>query len=187
MGKLLLMAVGGAGMHIAERIKSQFDCDSIAVNSNHGGMRETSFDARLSIGDYFAGERMMSMEQSRKAVQSSRYAFQQALAGYKKLLIVTGLGGATGSGATPAIVALASALEIRTLAAVCLPFAFEKERRELALQVLSELQNSPCTLLVSDNAKDQQTIGQRDMPMTVFFALQAEEIAKNIHASLYAS
>src|SRR5690554_8211294 len=107
MGKLLLMAVGGAGIHIAERIKSQFDCDSIAVNSNHGGMRETSFDARLSIGDYIDGERGTSREQSRKAVQSSRYALQHAFAGYLKVLIVTGLGGAAGSGATPAIVALA--------------------------------------------------------------------------------
>lgn len=188
MGKLLLMAVGGAGINIAEHIKSQFDCDSIAVNSNHTMMRQSSFDARLSIGDYFAGGSMLSAEQSRKAVQASRYAFQQAMGGYKKLLIVAGLGGGTGSGATPAIIELAEALRIRTFAAVCLPFSFEKERRELALQTLRELQKTrSCTLIVSDNAKDQETIGRRDMPMAEFFALQAEGIAKNIQHVLQAA
>jgi len=184
MEKLLLMAVGGAGMNIAEHIKSQFDCVSIAVNSSNTVMKRGNFDMRLPIGDDLAEGGAFTVEQSRKAAQASRYAFQRALSGYKQLLIVAGIGGGTGSGAIPVIIELANALETRVIVAVCLPFAFEKERRETAMSALAELQTRACTLIVHDNEVDQQHFGRRDIPMVEFFALQAQCMAKTIQATL---
>src|SRR5204862_5111102 len=65
-----------------------------------------------------------------------------------------GLGGGTGTGATPIIASLASAMGALTVAVVTKPFAFEGKRRmQQAERGISELMESIDTTIVIPNEK----------------------------------
>ncbi|WP_456069857.1 hypothetical protein [Haemophilus paraphrohaemolyticus] len=76
----------------------------------------------------------------------------EKLQGCKKLILVAGLGGDTGSVATPAIAKLAKQQGCTVIAAVTTPFIYEGETRtKVAQQALQELKDYTDECIVVDN------------------------------------
>ncbi len=74
--------------------------------------------------------------------------------GTKMLFLTAGLGGGTGTGATPIIAKVSRELGILTIAIVTLPFAFEgRKRKAQALEGLQELKNNVDAIIVIGNDK----------------------------------
>jgi cell division protein FtsZ len=82
-------------------------------------------------------------------------------AGVKMLFIAAGMGGGTGTGASPVIAKLAHDLNILTVAVVTMPFRMEGPGRyERAVEGVNELNKWVDSLLVIDNERLKQLYGR---------------------------
>jgi cell division protein FtsZ len=93
-------------------------------------------------------------EIGRKAALEDSDKIIEALEGADMVFVTAGLGGGTGTGATPIIASLASEMGALTVAVVTKPFAFEGKRRmQQAERGISELMESVDTTIVIPNEK----------------------------------
>ena len=76
------------------------------------------------------------------------------------LFITAGMGGGTGTGATPIIAQAAKELGILTVAVVTKPFDFEGRRTQVAKEGISELVNYVDSLIVIPNEKLMGVLGE---------------------------
>lgn len=104
-------------------------------------------------------------EVGKRAAEEDRIAIIDAIKDCDLLIIVAGLGGGTGSGATPVVAGIAKELNIPTVAFVTLPFEFEGEiRKKNAQYGLENLKNIVDVLFtiedekfLTDNAEPKNT------------------------------
>ncbi len=92
----------------------------------------------------------------------------------KMLFITAGMGGGTGTGASPIIAQAAKELDILTVAIVTMPFSFEGKRRKIqAEEGLEELKKNVDSYLVISNDRLREIFG--NLTMTSAFA-KADDI-----------
>jgi len=73
-------------------------------------------------------------EKGRRAAEDHKDDILSVLKGMEQLILVAGLGGGTGTGATPVVAEIASELGITTKVFVIEPFGVENEKRHAAAQ-----------------------------------------------------
>jgi cell division protein FtsZ len=113
----------------------------------------------------------------REAADEDRAKIEEMLKGTDMLFITTGMGGGTGTGATPVIAKIAKSMGILTVAVVTKPFDFEgKKRRIVAEQGIQELRESVDSLITIPNAKLQELLG-KDAALTSAFAKADDVLA----------
>lgn len=89
-----------------------------------------------------------------EAARESREDIKDALKGGDMVFITCGLGGGTGTGASPVIADIAKKMGLLTVGIVTLPFSMEgKQRMENARKGLSELEKIADTIIVIPNDK----------------------------------
>lgn len=116
-------------------------------------------------------------EMGRKAADEDRAKIEEMLHGTDMLFITTGMGGGTGTGATPVIAQIAKSMGILTVAVVTKPFEFEgKRRRVTAERGIQELRESVDSLITIPNAKLQELLG-KDAALTSAFAKADDVLA----------
>lgn len=87
-----------------------------------------------------------------QAARESEAAIVEHLKGHDLLVLITGLGGGTGSGAAPIIARLARELGLFLVVVATMPFAFEgRRRRQQAETALRDLEISANVLLCFEN------------------------------------
>lgn len=187
MGEVLLMGVGGAGMDITKHVKQQLGHRAIAVSTNADALKRSGFQNTLRLGTTVnKGVPARLPSAAARAAEQSRDELLLAVTGYSTLVVIAGLGRGTGTGATPVIIELASALNIRVIAAVVLPFEFEGTHRDAALEALPGLRSTVDQLLVYDNAASLQDTTTKTMSLTDYFAAQAVNVSDGIGKCLSA-
>jgi cell division protein FtsZ len=113
----------------------------------------------------------------REAADEDRAKIEQMLNGTDMLFITTGMGGGTGTGATPVIAKIAKSMGILTVAVVTKPFDFEGKRRRItAEQGIQELRECVDSLITIPNAKLQELLG-KDAALTSAFAKADDVLA----------
>jgi cell division protein FtsZ len=113
----------------------------------------------------------------REAADEDRAEIEKMLEGTDMLFITTGMGGGTGTGATPVIAKIAKSMNILTVAVVTKPFEFEgKKRRIVAEQGIQELREYVDSLITIPNAKLQELLG-KDAALTSAFAKADDVLA----------
>lgn len=129
---ILLIGVGGAGCAIAHGVSRAFGesmrhvlCDTDAMSARENSRFILLGGDRLS-GHGSGGE----VSQARLAAEDSRHAFDECLDGVRLAVIVTSLGGGTGSGATIEILKYLKQVGIPGIVFATLPFSFEGEERQ---------------------------------------------------------
>lgn len=111
-----------------------------------------------------------SPEVGRNAALEDREAIEHALLGTDMLFITTGMGGGTGTGATPIIAEIAKEMGILTVAVVTRPFPFEGKRRmRQADEGIRALTESVDSLITIPNEKLLTMLG-KDANMLAAFA-----------------
>ena len=129
---ILLIGVGGSGCAIAHGVNRAFGesmrhvlCDTDAVSA-----RENSRFILLG-GDRLSGHGSGGdVAQARLAAEDSKHAFDDLLEGVRLAVLVTSLGGGTGSGATIEILKYLKQVGIPGIVFATLPFTFEGEERQ---------------------------------------------------------
>ncbi|MDP6684567.1 MAG: cell division protein FtsZ [Candidatus Marinimicrobia bacterium] len=156
--KLKVLGVGGAGGNAINRmIKANMTgVDFIAINTDAQDLENNSAEHRIQIGKTLtkglgAGARSSI---GHEAMTTDREAVENLIDGADMVFITCGMGGGTGTGASPVIAQIANELGILTVGIVTLPFKFEGPRRlERALEGISEMRKVCDTVIIIPNQK----------------------------------
>ncbi len=156
--EIKVMGVGGAGNNTVSRMMQVgiVGAEVIAVNTDAQDLLYTDADRKVLIGkDLTRGlgagaDPKIGME----AARESREDIKDALKGGDMVFVTCGLGGGTGTGASPVIAEIAKKLGLLTVGVVTLPFSMEGRQRMLnAQQGLENLEKNVDTLIIIPNDK----------------------------------
>lgn len=139
VAKIVVIGVGGGGCNAVDRmIASNTDVEYIAVNTDQAALNKSNATKKIAIGAKLtrglgAGARP---EVGAKAAEENSADITDALEGADMVFITAGMGGGTGTGASPVIAKMAKEMGILTVAVVTKPFDFERKKRmNFALKV----------------------------------------------------
>ena len=107
----------------------------------------------------------------REAAREDRDRLRDALEGCDMVFIAAGMGGGTGTGATPVLAQVAQEMGILTVAVVTRPFDFEgKKRAAVADKGIQELGQSVNSLITIPNEKLKSVLGADTSLLSAFAA-----------------
>jgi cell division protein FtsZ len=107
----------------------------------------------------------------RQSAMEDRENIARALEGADMLFITAGMGGGTGTGASPVVAEIARELGILTVAVVTKPFPFEgRKRMQVAMQGIKELREQVDSLITIPNEKLLGVLGRQTTLLDAFKA-----------------
>ena len=156
--KIKVIGCGGGGNNTINRMSEVgiSGTETIAINTDAQDLLYTNSTKKILIGkELTSGLGAGSIPKvGEDAAKESERDIKEALQGSDMVFITCGLGGGTGTGATPVIADIAKKLGILTVAIVTLPFAMEGQRRYAnAVVGLEKLESIVDTLIVIPNDK----------------------------------
>ena len=156
IAKIKVVGVGGGGCNAVNRMIDEGvqSVEFYVVNTDLQVLNASHAENKIQIGKNITGGRGAGAnpEVGRAAALESKQEIEEALTGADMVFIACGLGGGTGTGASPVIAEIAQELGCLTVGIVTKPFKFEGKRRmENALVGLEELRKHVDTLIVIPN------------------------------------
>lgn len=153
---ILIVGVGGGGSNAVDRmVEARIRGVSFtAINTDAQALRRSSASKRIRIGDAIthglgAGG---DPEVGQQAAEDDRERLVDAVAGVDLVFVAAGLGGGTGSGATPVVAAAAREGGALTVAVATKPFEWEGvERQRIADAAAERLAGTVDALIVVPN------------------------------------
>jgi cell division protein FtsZ len=176
-----VVGVGGGGGNAVNRMISAgvHGVEFVVVNTDVQSLGTNQAARRLQIGRELtrglgSGAKP---EVGREAALENTEPIIDALGGADMVFVTAGLGGGTGTGASPVIAGLAAELGALVVAVVTKPFSFEgRRRRQQAEQGLDELKQVVDTVITIPNDKLLHTV-DRNTSMPQAFML-ADEVLR---------
>ncbi len=178
-----VVGVGGAGGNAVQHMINKGVCgvEFIAANTDAQALSHSSADNIIQIGDSGLGAGMRP-DVGRKLAEESRSRIEDALRGAHMVFIAAGMGGGTGTGASPVIAEVAKSLGALTVAVVSKPFSYEGEKcMEIAEEGLEQLAQHVDSLIVILNEKLEE-IYEDDSMMEWF--QHADDVLNNAVAGI---
>ncbi len=171
--KIKVIGVGGSGgaainRMLEERIKG---VDFVAVNTDAQALHHNLAPVKIHIGQSVtrglgAG---MDPDLGKKSAEESIDEIRDLLKGVDMVFITCGLGGGTGTGASPIVADIARELGILTVAVVTKPFAFEgTQRKTIAERGYEELASRVDTIITIPNDRILQLIDKKTTLIDAF-------------------
>lgn len=156
--KILVIGVGGGGNNAVGRMMESHvqDVDFVAVNTDVRVLEDCPVVTKVQIGEHLTGGYGAGADPhvGEQAAMENEDDIRQLIENYDMVIITCGMGGGTGTGASPVIAGLAQEKNILVVGVVTLPFKFESEPRTLAAQEgVEKLKKKVDTLLVIPNDK----------------------------------
>lgn len=154
--KIVVMGVGGGGCNAVNNMmdKKIDGVEFIAVNTDIQSLANSKAHKTIQLGKSTTkGQGAGSYpEIGLSSAEESKEEIEEALKDVQLLFLTAGMGGGTGTGATPYIAKLARERDILTIAVVTKPFQYEAEiRLRLAEDGISELRKYVDTMIVLPN------------------------------------
>jgi cell division protein FtsZ len=182
--RIEVVGVGGSGKGatnhmINAKVKG---VDYLAINTDAQDLNNSLATKKIHIGKNLtkglgAG---MNPEVGRNAAEETRAEIQEALKNADMVFVAGGLGGGTGTGASPIIAKIAKEMGALTIGVVTKPFMFEGQRRmRLAEEGLAELSKSVDALIVVPNDKLMGSIS-KDTTAKDAFAMSDEVLKQAV-------
>ncbi|MCC9076527.1 cell division protein FtsZ [Litorilinea aerophila] len=164
--KIKVVGVGGGGQNAVNRMIEEGiqGVEFIAVNTDAQALMLSSAPQRLRIGDKLTKGLGSggNPEIGQRAAEESREDIKEILEGADMVFVTAGMGGGTGSGASPIIAAVARELGALTIGVVTRPFTFEgSQRRRTAESALAQLAENVDTLIVIPNDRLLQIVDKK--------------------------
>ena len=153
-----VVGVGGGGGNAVNRMIASGlqGVEFIAVNTDKQALRKCVAPTQLTIGEkitngFGAGS---NPEIGKRAADEAYNEVKKLLSGADMVFLTAGMGGGTGTGATPIVAKAAREMDILTVAVVTTPFAFEGRKRMLqADEGIEELSQYVDSLVVIPNER----------------------------------
>ena len=164
--KIIVIGVGGAGNNAVNRMVEDTiaGVEFIAINTDKQALLMCKAPTTIQIGEKVtkglgAGAKP---EVGQQAAEESTEDIRQAIQGADMVFVTCGMGGGTGTGATPVIARIAKEQGALTVGVVTKPFRFEsKTRMNNALAGIEKLKESVDTLIVIPNDKLLDIVDRR--------------------------
>ncbi|MCX4267054.1 MAG: cell division protein FtsZ [Lachnospiraceae bacterium] len=164
--KIIVVGVGGAGNNAVNRMVDENigGVEFIGVNTDKQALQLCRAPKTLQIGEKVtkglgAGAQPAMGE---KAAEESAEEIEKVVDGADMVFVTCGMGGGTGTGATPVVARIAKQKGILTVGVVTKPFKFEaKTRMNNAISGIAKLKEHVDTLIVIPNDKLLEIVDRR--------------------------
>ncbi len=171
--KIKVVGVGGSGgsainRMMASRIRG---VDFIAMNTDVQALHHNSAPIKIHIGKSVTRGLGAGMDPmvGRRAAEESQNEIREALKDADMVFVTCGLGGGTGSGASPVVAEIAKEMGALTVAVVTKPFSFEgPKRRDIAEKCWEDLAKYVDTIITVPNDKVMQVINKNTSLLDAF-------------------
>ncbi|MHB1316793.1 MAG: cell division protein FtsZ [Minisyncoccota bacterium] len=171
--RIKVIGVGGSGKNalnhmINSKVKG---VDFISVNTDAQDLHHSLSKKKIHIGKNLTRGlgTGMNPELGKRAVEETKEELQEAVKGADMVFIAGGLGGGTGTGASPIVARIAKEMGALTVAVVTKPFFFEgQQRMKLAETGLDELKQSVDAIIVIPNDRLLSTISKETTAKSAF-------------------
>lgn len=168
-----VIGVGGGGNNAVNRMIASGlkGVEFISVNTDAQALLLSQANRKIQIGEKLtkglgAGA---NPEIGKKAAEESREVIQQSLKGADMVFVTAGMGGGTGTGASPTVAEVAKELGALTVGVVTKPFTFEGRRRmQQAEKGIAELKQKVDTLIIIPNDRLLQVVGKNTSIVEAF-------------------
>jgi cell division protein FtsZ len=166
-----VMGIGGGGSNAVSRMfKDKLPVvEYYSVNTDAQHLFRCDVSHRLAIGQNLTRGlgSGANPDLGRQAAEESRHDIEKALEGADMVFLAVGMGGGTGTGASPVIAQIAKESGALTVAVVSKPFSFEASmRKKNAEEGIARLKDNVDTLIVIDNDRLLQLNSQGDQSYT---------------------
>jgi cell division protein FtsZ len=174
--KIKVVGVGGGGGSGVNRMVDAGvkGVEFIAINTDVQALHYNKASKKIHIGKAVtrglgAG---MNPELGRQAAEESQNEIREALKDADMVFVTCGLGGGTGTGASPVVAEIARDLGALTVAVVTKPFSFEgAQRKNIAERGLMELSDKVDTIITIPNDKLLQVIDKKTTLLDAFMVV----------------
>ncbi len=164
--RIIVVGVGGAGNNAVNRMIDEqiAGVEFIAINTDKQALQLCKAPTLMQIGEKLtkglgAGAQP---EVGEKAAEESEEEVAAALKGADMVFVTCGMGGGTGTGATPVVARIAKNQGALTVGVVTKPFRFESRTRMAnAVSGIEKLKESVDTLIVIPNDKLLEVVDRR--------------------------
>ncbi len=171
--KIKVVGVGGSGGAAIDRmVKAGIrGVDFIAMNTDVQALHHNSAAHKLHIGKTVtrglgAG---MDPELGKRSAEEAQNEIREMLKDTDMVFLTCGLGGGTGSGASPIVAEIAREAGALTVAVVTRPFTFEgPQRKAIADKAYEELSHSIDTIITIPNDRVLQIIDKKTSLLDAF-------------------
>ncbi|MEM7819907.1 MAG: cell division protein FtsZ [Candidatus Aenigmatarchaeota archaeon] len=180
--KIMVIGVGGGGNNTISTLtdKGIIGAETVAVNTDAKHLGITKAHKKLLIGKSVTKGLGAGgyPETGKNAALESKNDIKNLLSGVDLVFITCGLGGGTGTGASPVIARFAKEMGAIVIAAATLPFKLEGARILKAEEGLVKLRETCDTVIVIENQRLLQMAGK--MPLKQAFGVADDLIATMI-------
>ncbi len=154
--RIKVVGAGGSGKNaVNHMINSKVKgVDFIAINTDSQDLHHSLAKKKIHIGKNLTRGlgTGMNPDLGKRAVEETKEEVQEALKGADMVFVACGLGGGTGSGASPVIARTAKELGALTVGVVTKPFFFEGQQRlKVAEQALDDLRKEVDAIIIIPN------------------------------------
>lgn len=171
--KIKVVGVGGGGGSAINRMVASGikGVGFVAINTDVQALHYNKATEKIHIGKAVtrglgAG---MNPELGKNAAEETQNEIREVLKDCDMVFVTCGLGGGTGSGASPIVAQIAKDLGALTVAVVTKPFMFEGgQRKNIADRAYSELADKVDTIITISNDKLLQVIDKRTSLLDAF-------------------
>lgn len=180
--RILVIGVGGAGSNTISTLTEMGieGANTVAVNTDAKHLSITKANKKILIGrETTRGLGAGGYPgMGKKAAEESRKELKDMLEGVDMVFITCGMGGGTGTGATPVIAEIAKSMGAIVIGTATMPFKMEGTRIHKAEEGLNQLRKVADTVIVIENQKLLQYCG--DLSIKQAFAVADELISTMI-------
>jgi cell division protein FtsZ len=182
--QIRVIGVGGGGSNAVNRMiqANMMGIEFIAVNTDAQALLLTEAQHRIRIGDKLtrglgAGG---NPGVGAKAAEENAEELYEVLKGSDMVFITAGMGGGTGTGASPIVAQIAREVGALTVGVVTKPFTFEgNKRRNAAEEGIVNLKQHVDTLITVPNDRLLQ-VADKKMPLSEAFRLADDVLRQGI-------
>jgi cell division protein FtsZ len=181
---IAVIGIGGSGGNATNYMiqKDVKNVKFISINTDIQDLNQSKASKKIKIGEsitHGAGSGM-DPEIGKKSALESSDEIAESLKDVQMVFLTGGMGGGTGTGATPVVAQIAKDLGILTIAIVTKPFSFEgKKRQELAEKGITELAKFVDSYIVIENNKILEASGE-DASVEEAFMLSDEVLKQAV-------
>ncbi|MBQ7459791.1 MAG: cell division protein FtsZ [Oscillospiraceae bacterium] len=161
-----VVGIGGAGNNVVNRmVKSGTQgVEFVSINTDKPALSISAADQKVQIGEKLTHGQGAGAnpDVGKKAAEESRNNIAQILENTDMVFIAAGMGGGTGTGASPVVADIAREQGILTVGVVTKPFSFEGKRRmDQANEGISNLLSKVDALLIIPNDRLKHATDQK--------------------------
>jgi cell division protein FtsZ len=182
--QIRVIGVGGGGSNAVNRMiqASMTGIEFIAINTDAQALLLTEAPHRIRIGDKLTRGLGAGGNPSvgAKAAEENAEEIYEALKGSDMVFITAGMGGGTGTGASPVVAQIAREVGALTVGVVTRPFSFEGKKRLLSAEEgINNLKQHVDTLITVPNDRLLQVADKRT-PLSEAFRLADDVLRQGI-------